>query len=967
MKDLNSGKPNYEELLDRVAQLEKQNKHLSDQQAFIKNNAELVIWGTDTAIWDWNYITGEVVFSDKKAEMLGYDAKELNPQVYTFTKMIHPDDYANTMENMRKLLKNEIEIYEVEYRIKAKNGEWKWFYDKGKVVERDEKNKPLRIIGIVIDITEKKKAIALLKENEERFRNLFNHSADGIRIADSNGTIIEENPRMSKITGIPTNEVIGKPVWDIVFRLTSSEMQTQENFDRIKNLCDNFINTGVFPIQDKIEHQLNYLGTIKEVESTFFSVKTENGFLLYSIFREVTDFKNAQKDLLKAKTEIEESELKYRLLAENLSDVIWIIDLDFQFKYLSHSSEKLFGYSMEDRQNIQMHDLFTLDTYNKSKQILKFHLDQYYYDGNNKPILYEMEGIHKNGSSIFIEISAKFQIDANGKVTGVHGTSRDITQRKIAEMNLKKLQTAIENLKACIVITDYEGNIEYANPFFTESTGYLPEEYKGENPRIIKTDLHDSDYYQEMWDTIKSGKTWEGEFCNQKKTGILYWENAIISPIKANDNEITHFVAVKTDITEDKKINKDLQLAKSIAEENGKNLIEKNIEYEALNEELRQTNEELILAKEKAEESDNLKSSFLNNMSHEIRTPLNSIVGFSNIISQGKQPPEKLKTFSDIISKSSSKLINIISDVIEISQIHANLIKPTLDEIDIISLVGKTVSGFNETAKLKNIKLILNMDVPYKKYLILTDIEKLNKILAHIVDNALKFTYQGSVEINCGIKNEIIQISISDTGIGISEVMQSKIFEPFRQVEIGSAREYGGNGLGLAISKAYIELLNGSISLQSEPNRGTKVTISMPVNKSNKQINPEKIEKSNYSINTILIAEDEYINFLYLKELLVETNLKIIYATNGQEAVDFCNSNNEIGLVLMDIKMPIMDGIESANLIKALHPDLPIIAQTAFATESDKEKFSKCGFDDYITKPISAEIIRTTISKYMDK
>jgi PAS domain S-box-containing protein len=1102
--EMDNKKPSYEELFEKVSNLEKQNKHLRDQQEFIKNNAELVIWGTNTAIWDWNYLTGELFFSDMKAEMLGYDPKELIPHVDTFTKRLHPDDFENTMENMRKLLVGEREIYEVEYRIQSKNGEWKWFYDKGKVVERDEDNRPIRIIGIASDITEKKRNAILLMENEERFRKLFNHSVNGIRIADSNGIIIEENPKMFSITGIPTSEVIGKPVCDIIFRLSIDEEQTQENYDRIKNLCDSFIKTGIFPIQDKIEHRLNCQGTIKDVESSFFSVKTEKGFLLYSIVRDITDFKNVQKELLKAKSEIEASELKYRLiaentsdgilvlgsntqiqyvspgykkmhgislddyfsgnstniyksihpedrdglfaniykaienkqteliytyrvqhkngyyfwrednakfiydmegnhiksyvicrditerkktelelinareianesekkyrlLAENLSDVIWVVDLNFQFKYLSRSSEKLFGYTKREIEKVQICDLFTVQTFNKSKQILSFHLDQFKHDGDNKPILYEMEGVHKEGYSIFIEISAKFQLDDYRNVVGIFGTARDITKRKIAEMNLKKLQTAVENLKACIVITDTNGNIEYANPFFTESTGYLPEEYIGKNPRILKTELHDSQYYQKMWESIKSGQTWEGEFCNQKKNGQLYWESVIISPVKDSNNEITHFVAVKSDITEVKNTNKDLQLAKEIAEENQISLRKKNTEFLLLNEELRQTNEELILARQKAEESDKLKSSFLENISHEIRTPLNAIVGFSNLLSQGDQSPEKLKTFTDIICKSSDKLIDIISDVIEISQIHANIIKPTLDEIDFISLVRNSVNSFTETAKLKNINLNLIMDIPYKKYLILTDFGMLNKTLNHIIENAIKFTYTGSVEIICEIRDQILQISVTDTGIGISEQMQRLIFEPFRQVEVGSTRVYGGIGLGLAIAKSHIELLNGYISLQSEPDKGTKVTISMPVTKPSQKLNSEKNNESTDSINTILIAEDEYNNFLYLKELLKESTLNVLYAANGREAFDICYSKNDIGMVLMDIKMPIMDGIESTKLIKALRPDLPIIAQTAFATHNEKKSFSKIGFDGYITKPIYPEILFKTLEKYLIK
>lgn len=260
------------------------------------------------------------------------------------------------------------------------------------------------------------------------------------------------------------------------------------------------------------------------------------------------------------------------------------------------------------------------------------------------------------------------------------------------------------------------------------------------------------------------------------------------------------------------------------------------IQEQKLEETVEERTKELLLAKEKAEESDKLKSAFLNNMSHEVRTPLNAIVGFSSIIAKSTHTPEKLKKYSNIISSSSKKLIEIITDVIEISEIQTKQVKPEFTTIEFISFCSNVVSNFEERARDKDIKLFLNINIPYNEYYILSDNGKLKKILQHIIDNAIKFTIQGFVEIKCNLEeirnnNTLIHISVSDTGIGISEEMQKIIFEPFRQVKTNMIKEFGGNGLGLSIAKAYLDFLNGSISLKSETNKGTTVHISFPAEK----------------------------------------------------------------------------------------------------------------------------------------
>jgi len=395
-------------------------------------------------------------------------------------------------------------------------------------------------------------------------------------------------------------------------------------------------------------------------------------------------------------------------------------------------------------------------------------------------------------------------------------------------------------------------------------------------------------------------------------------------------------------------------------------LKEKNNEIEIQNEEYRQLNEELKQAKEKAEESDRLKSSFLQNMSHEVRTPLNAISGFSQLIIKPKQPQKKLELFAEIIASSSEQLVGIITDVIEISQIHANQIKIKSSTIDLISTIKMIINHFEKKTREKNIDLVFTNEIQLSEYLFLTDREKLERIISHLIDNGIKFTPKGKIEITCKLNQDSVLICIADTGIGITEAMQKIIFDPFRQVESGVCRNYGGNGLGLTIAKAYTELLNGTISVYSKEKAGTTFTLSFPLQNLELQKIEQKIEQKNYFVHTILIAEDQYSNYQYLYEMLEQLPIKILYAANGQQAVDMCKDNEWINLILMDIKMPEIDGYTAAKMIKEFRPDLPIIAQTAYAMESEKEDYNLV-FDDYITKPIKEKDLKAKLAKYFQE
>lgn len=384
---------------------------------------------------------------------------------------------------------------------------------------------------------------------------------------------------------------------------------------------------------------------------------------------------------------------------------------------------------------------------------------------------------------------------------------------------------------------------------------------------------------------------------------------------------------------------------------------------------------ELVSAKIRAEESERLKSTFLENLSHEIRTPMNAIIGFTDLMLTSSLSEEEKKEYLSIIHKSGTGLISIIEDLIEMSKIDTNQIVPNYIDIDLDKCLLELYNTIKfDIPKSKNIDFYIIESNTKLFYNIKVDEVKLKQIIINLVYNAIKFTEEGYVAFGYNIIEEgeldFIEFTVKDTGIGISKENQKTIFDRFKRVESDLTIEKGGLGLGLAITKAYVEMMGGTISICSNQNKGTVFTFKIPLkfDRTNK-IDVQKISDMQLEMQiktkTILIAEDDNINFLLIKKMLQVTNHEIIRAENGQVAVAIALENPSIDIVLMDIKMPIMNGYEAFEKITEIRPDLPIIAQTAHASEEDKEKVKKLGFTDYITKPINKELLLEMVDKYI--
>jgi PAS domain S-box-containing protein len=549
------------------------------------------------------------------------------------------------------------------------------------------------------------------------------------------------------------------------------------------------------------------------------------------------------------------------------------------------------------------------------------------------------------------------------------GTSIGIAYKRIeAEKKLAGerilLRTLIDNLPDNIYVKDKEMRKILSNKADLALVGKPESEVLGKNDSELYPAEEAENFMADDRTVIEKGQSIlnrEEQVVNSR--GQRRWLLTSKLPLRDQKGQITGLIGIGHDITKRKQAEKELK-------EREQRLEEQNIEYQRLNQEYLIVNEELSesidriqkmnrdfkMAKEKAEESDKLKSAFLANMSHEIRTPMNAIIGFSGLLADRKISRERTEEYLKLINSGCQQLLCVINDIIDISKIEANQVPLYMETFNLIDVLNELYEIYKIQAENKGLKLGYLRDRTIDNVQIKTDKIRIKQVLGNLLSNAIKFTHKGKIEYGYSHKRNIIEFYVKDTGIGIARENHSLIFERFRQVDSTSTRNYGGNGLGLSIAKALVEKLGGIITLSSEQGKGSTFYVSIPFDDSIKMTKGKVKHDEDTSIpdwneRTILIVEDEINNYYYIKEMLSDTSVNVLHAWNGEEAFNMTKENPEIDLVLMDIKMPVMDGNEAMKLIKKHNPDIPVIAITAYAMSDDREKTLKEGFDDYISKP----------------
>lgn len=768
---------------------------------------------------------------------------------------------------------------------------------------------PLAVERIVRESEERNARI----EAEKGLRKLskaVEHSPASIMITDPSGIIEYVNPKFTRLTGYTSEEVIGKNPRI----LKSSDMPSEKYTELWNTILSVGEWHGEFKNRKKdgsVYYELASISPVLDADGKIIN------FL--AVKEDITDRKNIEFELR-----------KFSLGIENSSDAVFITDINGNIEFVNPAFERIYGFSRQE-------------AIGKTPRILKSgiipaDIYKYFWDmllsGNS--VKGDLKNKTKDGKIIDIEGSNNPIKDEKGNILGFLSINRDITQRILAEEAIRKSEEKyrkiFENVQDVFYQSDTNGLIAEISPSVFRLTGYTHDELIGK-PVVMLYDMPES--RKKFLDLIdEKGEVWDYEIRLKTKSGDVRFASLNSHKLFDENGVVLGLEGSARDITDRKLV--ELELLKS---------------------------------KEKAEESSRLKTAFMNNISHEVRTPLNGILGFAEFVLQPDIKEDEKKYYLEVLNKSSERLLSTITNYMDISLLVSGSIITKKSTFSPLSLIENLSVKYQTICQKKNLKFSKHVSIAMEHILINIDAPLLEKALSHLLDNAVKFTNSGSVTLGISDSADEFEFFVGDTGSGIDLAAQSIVFDYFRQEEVASTRGYEGSGLGLSIAKGLTELMGGKIRLESEKGKGSVFFLTFPkgpdayegTGSSAKTVN--KVKTKNTSV--ILVVDDEESNSLLLKTILEKSSFHCLLAYNGEEAVDICIESPDVALVLMDFKMPVMDGYQATRRIKELRKSLPVIGVTAFAMTGDREKALEAGCDEYLTKPIHSEVLMAVIRKYL--
>lgn len=908
--------------------------------------------------------------NSKFAEIIGRTIEEVTN--IDWMSITHPDDIQKDLDNMAQMNAGKIDGFQMEKRYMKPDGSYVWIHmtiapvkEENTVVKRhlcmieDITNRK----QYEIDIQNKNEALKLSNEElfsaEERFRTFTEASKVAVFvIKDRNFWYV--NKECEEILEY-TREELQEIDFVKVLHPDYIKLVSENNQKRIEG---NYVNPR-YEIK-----MISKLGKTKDIDMNvaMIDLKGEPAVLISA--SDITERKQTEKEVISTKARLE------HLLAES-SVIIYSSNATppFGATYISENAKDIVGFEPSDFLNDagfwanQIHPDDTAKVFEELPKVFKFghHTHEYRWK-------------KKDGKYIWLSDELRLVYDEQGNPIEMVGAWMDISERKRAEQlqkvlyNISNSVITSDNLKKLISLIQKElGTIIDTSNFYVALYDHL-------------TDTFSIPFFadeKKKVSSIPKGKTLTNYVIKTKKSLLANDEkmkeleqagtidrlgsktkNWLGVPLKIQ-GEIIGVLAVRSYTDENAYDNSDLELLEFVSDQISLSIHRKKSE------------EDLIKALGKAKESDRLKSAFLANMSHEIRTPMNGILGFSGLLKTPDLTDDKQQKYIEIIEKSGARMLNTINDLMDISKIESGQMEIYISEVNIKELIKELYEFFKLEAEKKGIQFSIKNTLIEKEVIIKSDREKIYAILANLVKNAIKYTRKGGIEFGCCKKGNNLEFFVKDSGIGIPNNRHQAIFNRFVQADIEDREAYEGSGLGLSISKAYVEMLGGEIWVESEVGYlpaakvlGSKFYFTIPYNAKTEEKTSFKVsvlkdmDESQKLGLKILIVDDEETAKIYLGALLKNLSKEIIYADNGLEAVELCKKNPDINLILMDIKMPIINGYEATKQIREFNKDVIIIIQTAFALSGDKEKALEAGGNDYISKPIKEEELMRIIRNY---
>lgn len=857
-------------------------------------------------VHDWKTI----YFNPAAVLLFGANSQEelLGKHIFDF---VHPDYHALAIENSKILAeKGFVSMQEQKY-IKLD----------GSILDVETQAKSIRFnnntatLVMMSDITERKKAEKALEESERLFRKLFEESSDAILLIDETDVFVECNQAGLDLLKMTRDQFLFCSPHSI-----SPEFQPngETSKEAVKKVIDLAYKNGLHRFEWT---HCNAEGEDFIVDISLMPIVIRGKTMLHITWRDITDRKQTEKALVK-------SEENLSITLHSIGDGVISTDKAGLIVKMNPIAEKLCGWYLAEAEGKHLKEVFKIINA-ETCEIVDDPVKKVLETGEIVGLANHTVLLSRDGSEYQIADSAAPIKNNKGEVSGVVLVFSDVSDKYAAEQAMKESEErfkALHNASFGGIVIHDKGMILECNQGLSEMTGYSYEELIGmDGLLLIASETRDL-----VLNNILAGYEKPYEALGQRKNGEIF-------PIRLEARNIPY---------------------------KGKNV--RTVEFRDITENKR-AELELINSKLRAQESDRLKSAFLANMSHEIRTPMNGILGFAELLKKPNLSGEEQQDYIRIIEKSGTRMLNIINDIIDISKIEAGLMKLNLKESNVNEQIDYIYTFFKPEVEAKGMDISIKNSLPTKAANMITDREKLYAILTNLVKNAIKYSQEGRIEIGYNKKGNYLEFYVKDTGIGIPPDRQEAIFERFIQADIADKMAHQGAGLGLSITKAYVEMLGGTIWVESKEGVGSTFYFTLPYNASiqdesrqqaAEMANIEEIRKLK-----ILIAEDDEVSGMLLDLNVSVYSKEIIKATSGAEAVEIARRTPDIDLILMDIRMPDMDGYEATRQIRQFNKDVIIVAQTAFGLSGDREKSLEAGCNDYIAKPIKKEELAAIVHK----